>query len=131
MRHWSAKRGPWARVDDVGNDAGMAHGAVGKSVDKKKRKPRGRTLYARSLVVSIPPSCSIVFFCLVVLVFAVFRKELVVVSESGGEATRSQLIRHTRHTRVTGTGFSGVRKCQPVPVPVPARDLNPCGFANP
>jgi hypothetical protein len=30
-----------------------------------------------------------------------------------------------------GVGFSGARKCQPVPVPVPARDLNPNGFLNP
>jgi len=37
----------------------------------------------------------------------------------------------TRDTRVTGAGFTGVRKCQPVPVPVPTRDLNPYGFVNP
>jgi len=83
-------------------------------------------LYSRFLVVSIPPSCSIVHFWLVVLIFVVFRKGLVVVSESGGEATCSWLTCHTRHTHATGTGFSGVWKCQPAP----ARDLNPCGFAN-
>ena len=37
---------------------------------------------------------------------------------------------HTRHTHVMGTGFSGVWKCQPVPVPVPTHDLNPYGFVN-
>jgi len=33
----------------------------------------------------------------------------------------------TRDTRVTGAGFTGVQKCQPVPT----RDLNPYGFVNP
>jgi len=34
-------------------------------------------------------------------------------------------IRQTRQTRVTGMGFAGVTNCQPVPIPVTARDLNP------
>jgi len=40
-------------------------------------------------------------------------------------------IRQTRQTRVTGMGFVGVTNCQPVPVPVTTRDLNPYGFVNP
>jgi len=31
----------------------------------------------------------------------------------------------TRDTHDAGMGFTGVRKCQPVPVPVPTHDLNP------
>jgi len=56
--------------------------------------------------------------------------ELVV---AAGRDSITQLgnARDTRQTRVTGTGFWRVGNCQPVPVPVTTRDLNPCGFANP
>ena len=33
--------------------------------------------------------------------------------------------RDTRQTLVTGTGFSGVENCQPTPVPVTTRHINP------
>ena len=39
--------------------------------------------------------------------------------------------RDTRQTLVTGMGFSGVENCQPTPVPVTTRHINPYGFANP
>ena len=50
-----------------------------------------------------------------------------VVLGKGGEVRLwwSLLTCHTRHTRVTGTGFARVTNCQPAPTPVTARDLNP------
>jgi len=36
----------------------------------------------------------------------------------------------THDTRVMGVGFTGVQKCQPIPVPIPTCDLNPYGFVN-
>ena len=51
---------------------------------------------------------------------------LVVIDGGVGECWWSQPI-----TRVTGTGFSGVENCQPVPVPVTTRHVNPYGFVNP
>ena len=37
-RRWSARRGPLAKVDDVGNDAGMVHDTVGIVSRQKAKK---------------------------------------------------------------------------------------------
>ena len=61
-RRWSARRGPLAKVDDVGNDAGMVHDTVGIVSRQKAKKASWAYLVCPSLVVSIPPACSIAFF---------------------------------------------------------------------
>ena len=37
-QRWSVRKGPWVRANDVGNDTGMAHGAVGIVSRQKGKK---------------------------------------------------------------------------------------------
>jgi len=89
------------------------------------------TLYTRPLIMSTPPlhvPCCPRLLGVFVLLRLCFAGRVALgqdCEQRRDSITPTGNARDTRQTRVTGTGFLGGSNCQPVPVPVTTRDLNP------